>query len=99
MLNSTHIHNALASNTALRASVSVPPPSRVIEQNAFYSPPETAVILGVAVRTLEDWRRDGRGPAYTRFGAKSVRYKGEALLAHAANCTFNSTSEETALAA
>lgn len=40
---------------------------------------EAAEILGVAVRTLTDWRYEGRGPAYHLYGGKGpgscmVRY-------------------------
>ena len=40
---------------------------------------EVAEILGVSVRTLTDWRYEGRGPAYYRYGGKGpgscqVRY-------------------------
>jgi hypothetical protein len=35
---------------------------------------DTAKQLGVAVRTLRKWRRQGLGPAYTKFG-KQVHYR------------------------
>jgi excisionase family DNA binding protein len=35
--------------------------------------------LGIAVRTLQKWRLEGRGPAYMKLG-KSVRYSRERLL-------------------
>ena len=37
-----------------------------------------AEILGVSVRTLEDWRAKGKGPKYVRIG-KMVRYEVGAL--------------------
>src|SRR4051794_5525533 len=34
---------------------------------------EVAELLGVSSRTLQCWRREGQGPAFTRLG-KAVRY-------------------------
>lgn len=33
---------------------------------------ETAEILRIAPRTLEDWRTNGRGPNYVQCGGKPV---------------------------
>lgn len=35
---------------------------------------ETADYLRLAINTLEHWRLEGRGPAFTRFG-RQVRYR------------------------
>lgn len=35
---------------------------------------ETSVFLGVADRTLRDWRRQGKGPAFVKMGTK-IRYR------------------------
>ena len=35
---------------------------------------EPAELLGVSPRTLQCWRREGCGPAFTRLG-KAVRYR------------------------
>lgn len=35
---------------------------------------EVAERLGVSVRTVEDWRHRGRGPAYITLAPKAVRY-------------------------
>lgn len=35
---------------------------------------EVAERLRVSVRTVEDWRRHGRGPAYITLAPKAVRY-------------------------
>jgi excisionase family DNA binding protein len=40
---------------------------------------ETAEILGVSVRTLEDWRSDGTGPDYVPLGRRTVRYRPQAI--------------------
>jgi len=40
---------------------------------------ETAAYLGVASRTLRDWRRQGKGPDYIRIGSK-VRYQKSDIL-------------------
>ena len=36
---------------------------------------QLAERLGCAPETLRDWRRDGRGPAYIKDGAKFIRYR------------------------
>ncbi len=38
-----------------------------IKAHALYTARETATILRVTPRTLERWRRDGRGPQVTRL--------------------------------
>ena len=38
------------------------------------TPEEVAEYLGVQVRTLEEWRRRSKGPAFARVG-KFVRYR------------------------
>jgi len=35
---------------------------------------EAARFLGVAPRTLNNWRYSGKGPAYIRIGSRAVRY-------------------------
>ena len=35
---------------------------------------EAARFLGVAPRTLNNWRYLDKGPAYTRIGSRAVRY-------------------------
>lgn len=40
-------------------------PSALVEQ-PWLTPRALAEKLGVSVRTLDDWRRDGRGPEYLR---------------------------------
>ena len=43
-------------------------PGSLIDEN------EAAAILGVAVRTLRNWRPLGKGPTYRKIGARLVRY-------------------------
>jgi len=40
---------------------------------------EAARILGLKARTLENWRRVGTGPTYSRIGVRSIRYSRKAL--------------------
>jgi hypothetical protein len=44
---------------------------------------EAARILGIAPKTLRNWRSAGRGPTYVKYGGRHgpVRYDVEALLA------------------
>jgi predicted DNA-binding transcriptional regulator AlpA len=46
---------------------------------AIRSERDAARLLGVSVRTLQRWRRDGGGPNFVRLGARRVGY-GEAEL-------------------
>lgn len=36
---------------------------------------KAAAFLGVSVRTLEEWRRKGIGPAFAKIGRKLIRYE------------------------
>jgi predicted site-specific integrase-resolvase len=54
-----------------------------IELKSRLSPRELATHLGVTIQTLENWRMDGKGPAYIKLspGPKGhVRYKIEDVL-------------------
>ena len=42
---------------------------------------ETAALLGIAQRTLQEWRRKGAGPAFIRLAGRSVRYRQADVLA------------------
>ncbi len=39
------------------------------------SPKRAAELLGVSVRTLEEWRRKKIGPAFVKLGPKLIRYE------------------------
>jgi predicted DNA-binding transcriptional regulator AlpA len=45
---------------------------------------ETAERLRVPPRTLQKWRRQGRGPDYIRLGPRSFRYEQAAIEAYIA---------------
>lgn len=36
---------------------------------------ETARILGISLRTLYRWRKDGSGPPFMKIGHKIIRYE------------------------
>lgn len=46
------------------------------------TPADAADVLGVALKTLADWRLTGRGPAYVRLGdglRAPIRYPADVL--------------------
>jgi predicted site-specific integrase-resolvase len=43
-----------------------------------YRDREAAPILNLSVHTLRNWRREGKGPKFCRFG-RSIRYTSEQL--------------------
>lgn len=53
---------------------------------------ETAEILSVSVKTLEAWRRLGKGPAFVKLG-RAVRYTMEALDAFTRDRTVRNSAE------
>ncbi len=52
---------------------------------------ELALILNVSIRTLQDWRQRGCGPAYLKLG-KSVRYPSEGVDVFVEKALVTSTS-------
>lgn len=42
---------------------------------------ETAALLGVAIRTLRNWRCTSNGPRFHKVGARMVRYRRADLVA------------------
>ena len=46
---------------------------------ALFTESETAVALGVSVRTLARWRASGNGPAFTRI-ANKIGYPEQTLI-------------------
>lgn len=53
---------------------------------------EAGAILGLSKKTLENWRYQGKGPAFTSIG-KRCHYRVRDLEAYLAANTFGSTSE------
>lgn len=53
---------------------------------------ETAKILRVSERSLQRWRKVGRGPAFTRVGDRRVTYSDEAIEHYVTGRTFTSTA-------
>ena len=63
-----------------------------LSQTPMLNEQEAAAILGLSRRTLQAWRRLGKGPKYKKLGERAVRYELETLQAFGAN--RQSTSEE-----
>ena len=62
----------------------------ILDPNAIYTPAETAALLGIAERTLTNWRCVGKGPRPTRLheGERApVKYVGSAIAAYLADRT------------
>lgn len=57
--------------------------------------PELAKRLGVSVRTLQSWRREGGGigPAHIVIGRHTIRYRIEDVLAYEESC-LNKSKEK-----
>jgi Helix-turn-helix domain len=68
------------------------PPSRINTDAA-------AVYLDVSKRTLEEWRRAGRGPQFIKIGKKIVRYEIAELDKFVAEGQRRSTSDKSDLLA
>lgn len=54
-------------------------PTLVARDETPMPPREAAAFLGVSPGTLARWRGLGRGPAYTRAGARIIYLKGDLL--------------------
>lgn len=52
-----------------------------LKMNAMLSPGKAAAFLGISTQTLANWRWLRKGPDYSRFGAKAVRYQVADLVA------------------
>ena len=64
--------------------------ANILDPNAIYTPAETAALLGIAERTLTNWRCVGKGPRPTRLheGERApVKYTGAAIAAYLAERT------------
>lgn len=45
------------------------------KDNTLLDSESTAALLGISPRTLEGWRRRGRGPRFLRLSHRVVRYR------------------------
>lgn len=52
-----------------------------LDTKLAYNTKTAADLLDLSPRTLQDWRLDGTGPAYTRTSANRVLYRHEDLVA------------------
>jgi hypothetical protein len=50
-----------------------------IEENLLYSDVRVADYLNISPRTLQSWRRIGKGPSFVKLG-RTVRYQGSSVL-------------------
>jgi hypothetical protein len=50
------------------------------ENDYFVNDVEAAKILSVSPQTMRNWRCNRKGPAYTKHGARMVRYHVQDLL-------------------
>jgi hypothetical protein len=86
--------------SALKSSASIPPSvvAPADDQQDDLPQPEFVDefvierVLGVPVKTLRNWRVNGRGPPFCKFGA-SVRYELATAIRWARERQVNSTSE------
>ena len=51
----------------------MPEEAPLMEQK-WYTPAQLAGKLGVSIRTLDDWRLDGKGPPFIRVSYRAVMY-------------------------
>ena len=60
---------------------------------------EAAGFLDHKVKTLQDWRVNGRGPKFIRISARSIKYRRRDLIQFAEERLVSSTSDRGAEAA
>lgn len=58
--------------------------------------PQAADLLGISIRSLERYDRDGSGPGFLRIGPKMVRYDPAACRAWASERSFPHRAAEMA---
>jgi hypothetical protein len=58
------------------------------EEAEFFSRKETALLLGVKPQTLAVWAMKNIGPAPTKIGKRSVRYRRDILEAYISKNTM-----------
>ncbi len=64
-----------------------------INEDAFYSPDETAQVLGYDIKTLASYRSQGGGPPFSKRG-KRILYHGKDLAAWLLGGRVKSSSQE-----
>lgn len=57
------------------------PPLSQLDPALLLTEKQAAPPLGVKIRTLQEWRMTGRGPAFVRLSARAIRYRVGDLLA------------------
>ena len=67
--------------------------------DALLNEEDTARFLAVSCRTLQRWRLEGGGPHFIRMGERRVAYRHADLTAWTNARRFNTTAEESAVAA
>jgi excisionase family DNA binding protein len=72
------IATALENQTAGAGSQSAVTENQSIQDKELLTDTETASYLGLADRTLRDWRKQGKGPAFVQMG-KKIRYRKTAI--------------------
>jgi excisionase family DNA binding protein len=68
------IATALENQTTIPGSQPAVTENQSIQDKEILTDKETAFFLGVADRTLRDWRKRGKGPAFVQMGSK-IRYR------------------------
>jgi len=87
-----HIKQPLVASTAPSVFAS---PAVNSDPDAAYNENAAATFLSVTVRTLQEWRRLGIGPAYVKV-ARTVRYQRRALTAFMEAQTVQSIADAKA---
>lgn len=85
----------LLTTTAAAPSAAAPPH----HPDALLNEEDTARFLAVSCRTLQRWRLEGGGPAFIRMGERRVAYRYADLTVWTNARRFNTTAEESAVAA
>ena len=84
--------DALADEIAARVAARLPTPPPQPATEAWLTMREAAGYLGLSVKTLEEWRAQGTGPAAHKVGSRAIRYSRADLEAYARRST---TEKET----
>ena len=48
--------------------------------DVYFTTAEAAEILKVCTKTMQNWRKTGRGPSWYKVTAKSIRYDAKSVL-------------------